>query len=349
MLITDYTRKDDPEHESFVRLLSDITTYEELVVDMRDNLNIPENLETVFKLTLTTNNIGGVSMLRIRSDKDWNASLEAIRHSFGAELQVHCAQDLKRSVQVGGYRSVSSNGRMYKVSNAEKLHARLDFAESGYGANAGLSVARALLEPIKACHPDITYADLWTFAGCVSIEAMGGPNIRWRPGRADAEDGSKCPVDGRLPNADMGSVGKTIQHIRDIFYRMGFNDKEIVALCGAHALGQCHTDRSGYTGPWTRAETTFSNEYFRELLENTWTLKKWDGPEQFEDPTGELMMLPSDMALLWDKDFRRHATTYAENEEIFFKDFAKAFAKLIELGVPAFNRKPWYKPWLFLM
>jgi catalase (peroxidase I) len=42
-----------------------------------------------------------------------------------------------------------------------------------------------------------------------------------------------------------GSQAKTIQHIRDIFGRMGFNDKEAVALCGAHAVGRCHTDRSG--------------------------------------------------------------------------------------------------------
>jgi hypothetical protein len=41
---------------------------------------------------------------------------------------------------------------------------------------------------------------------------------------------------------------------------MGFNDREIVALLGAHALGRCHTDRSGYWGPWTFAENTFSNE-----------------------------------------------------------------------------------------
>jgi hypothetical protein len=27
----------------------------------------------------------------------------------------------------------------------------------------------------------------------------------------------------------------------------------------------------------------------------------------------------------------------------------QAFAKLIELGVPHLDRKPWYKPWLFLM
>jgi hypothetical protein len=46
--------------------------------------------------------------------------------------------------------------------------------ESEHGANAGLAVARDLLEPIKAAHPWISYADLWTLAGAVAIEAMGG-------------------------------------------------------------------------------------------------------------------------------------------------------------------------------
>merc|ERR1711871_703544 len=95
----------------------------------------------------------------------------------------------------------------------------------------------------------------------------------------------------------------TAQHLRDIFNRMGFNDQQIVALSGAHALGRCHEDASGYWGPWTRAETTFSNEYYRLLLEERWTPKKshngkkWAGPSQYEDKTGDLMMLPSDVVL----------------------------------------------------
>ena len=55
---------------------------------------------------------------------------------------------------------------------------------------------------------------------------------------------------------------------------MGFNDQEIVALAGAHSLGRCYTTRSGYSGPWTRSEFTFSNEYYRELIENTWTVSE---------------------------------------------------------------------------
>ena len=44
---------------------------------------------------------------------------------------------------------------------------------------------------------------------------------------------------------------------------------------GAHAVGRCHTDRSGFWGPWSRAESTLSNEYFRLMFEEKWTEKKF--------------------------------------------------------------------------
>jgi hypothetical protein len=49
-------------------------------------------------------------------------------------------------------------------------------AEGGDPANAGLQHARVFLEPVKEKHPWITYADLWTLAGVVAIEEMGGPS-----------------------------------------------------------------------------------------------------------------------------------------------------------------------------
>jgi len=55
--------------------------------------------------------------------------------------------------------------------------------EAEWGANAGLGLARALLEKVKAKHPFISYADLYTLSGVVAIQAMGGPVIPWRPGR----------------------------------------------------------------------------------------------------------------------------------------------------------------------
>jgi len=239
-----------------------------------------------------------------------------------------------------------TSGTFDKMSNtggSDGATIRFD-PEASYGANAGLTLAMAELEPVKKeFGTALSYGDLYTLSGVVAIEAMGGPSIPWRSGRVDAANGSLCTPDGRLPDAEKdvanrGTIAGTVQHLRDIFYRMGFNDQEIVALAGAHALGRCHPSRSGYSGPWTRAPTTFSNAYFTELLDNKWTLKKWDGPVQFEDPTGDLMMLPSDMALIWDSEFRKWVEIYAKDEEKFYADFSKAFQKLEENGVKAFDK-----------
>jgi len=220
--------------------------------------------------------------------------------------------------------------------------------EIEWGANAGLKKAQDMLEPIKQKFPQVSYADLWIFAACVAIEEMGGNKVPFTPGRIDKKKSafsSPCPSwtgathkDGRLPSADMGCPLKTATHLRDIFYRMGFDDREIVALSGAHGLGACHTDRSGFWGPWTRAPTTISTEYFRELLENTWTIKKthkggpWTGPMQYEDPTGELMMLPSDIVLIQDKEFRKYVEMYAKNQDLFLQDFSAVVGKLFAAG-----------------
>jgi len=217
--------------------------------------------------------------------------------------------------------------------------------EVSWGANAGLAYAQSLLEPVKKKFPDVSYADLWIFAACVAIEEMGGNKVPFTPGRVDKKSGADCPSwegathkDGRLPGADMGCPLKTATHLRYIFNRMGFNDQEIVALSGAHGLGACHTDRSGFWGPWTRAPTTISNEYFRELIENTWTIKTthkgkpWTGPMQYEDPTGDLMMLASDIVLTQDKEFKKWVDIYAKDDNKFQKDFAAVVGKLFALG-----------------
>lgn len=52
---------------------------------------------------------------------------------------------------------------------------------------------------------------------------------------------------------------------------MGFNDQEIVALSGAHALGRCHITASGYVGPWTFTPLKFDNAYFSALINVPWT------------------------------------------------------------------------------
>jgi L-ascorbate peroxidase len=98
---------------------------------------------------------------------------------------------------------------------------------------------------------------------------------------------------------------------------MGFNDQEIVALSGAHSLGQAYKDRSGFEGPWTEDKYLFDNSYFIELL---------------GEPKKHLLRLPTDSALLTVPEFRRWVEAYASDKELFFRDYAQAHQKLSELG-----------------
>lgn len=160
--------------------------------------------------------------------------------------------------------------------------------------NAGLGLAMRVLEPIKKKWSFMSFADVWILAGCVAIEASGGPHIPFSYGRMDftTEEalqknshttGSKCPFgDGkfndngsRLPTADRGidpeapkgcpmhiKEKPTIDGIRGPFTRMGFTDKETVCLILlGHQYGRCHPDVSGYENPWYSFDPAHYNIY----------------------------------------------------------------------------------------
>jgi len=163
--------------------------------------------------------------------------------------------------------------------------------------NAGLGFARVELEKIKAKYPKVSYSDLWIFASYVFLEASGGPYIPFCPGRKDAGE-DKAIAPGRLPEAEHGvcpgmdALGRvngwqsTARHVREVFYRQGFNDKDIVALlCGGHVYGRCHTESSGYNGPWVVEPWKFSNEYAADMVNDKWVVvDNKSVPEDLDDP-----------------------------------------------------------------
>ncbi|KAL8232272.1 hypothetical protein R6Q57_002050 [Mikania cordata] len=101
------------------------------------------------------------------------------------------------------------------------------------------------------------------------------------------------PNEGRLPDAKQGS-----SHLRDVFYRMGLSDKDIVALSGGHTLRKAHPERSGFDEkPWTKDPLKFDNSYFVELLKGD---------------SNELLKLPTDKALVEDPKFRCYVELYAK-------------------------------------
>ena len=238
--------------------------------------------------------------------------------------------------------------------------------------NKGLEVARAFLEPIKKKYPGISYSDLWILAAYVAIEHTEGPYIEFLPGRQDIQDSNLAVPAGRLPQAEFGCNGEIDEqgrmvgwenlanHIRNVFNRMGFSDREIVALlCGGHVYGRCHSSYSGYEGVWVEEPTKFSNEYAADMVEDEWICVSNDtlvngkpvdervrpakGKRQYVSKNvgshadnlegTPQMMLASDMVLLWDEEFKVHLEKYAEDEKSLKKDFGAAYKKLTENGV----------------
>ncbi|WRX16247.1 hem peroxidase - like 10 [Theobroma cacao] len=221
---------------------------------------------------------------------------------------------LKIAIDFCGMRSMSS------VAMASSHHVDQEVRNLRGGSRSGRFEGELLLsgsrlsppseeEEVKAKHPKITYADLYQLAGVVAVEVTGGPTIDFVPGRKDS---NSCPREGRLPDAKKGAP-----HLRDIFYRMGLSDKDIVALSGGHTLGRAHPERSGFDGPWTNEPLKFDNSYFVELLKGE---------------SEGLLKLPTDKALLDDPEFCHYVELYAKDEDAFFRDYVESHKKLSELG-----------------
>ena len=207
---------------------------------------------------------------------------------------------------------------------------RFPTGESAHGANAGLAIARGLLQPFKEQHPHVSYADLWALAAVIAIRHTGGPSIPFAAGRKDISAAVEGMAPGRLPDGD-----KDATHIRSIFYRMGLNDEDIVALSGAHTIGRCHSDRSGFDGPWTHSPLRFDNSYFSLLLGCEWqrtTTKTTGKPQMTCKAHPDIMMLTTDHALAMDAAFRPIAERFAKDEGAFHSAFSSAFRRLLENG-----------------
>jgi len=216
-------------------------------------------------------------------------------------------------------------------------NAALRFKETGegaFGANAGLPTnALDLLQPITERYVpgEISHADLWALAANVGIEVMGGPKVPTRFGREDAKSAAESVESqvGRLPDGDKGA-----SHLFDVFYPKGFDDKAIVALSGAHSVGACHADRSGFDGQWTEDKYKFDNTYFTEMVAKAYTATTVEatGNPQYAANKGNTIMLESDLALL-NQPFREYVDEFAGSQGAFFACFAENWQKLQELGV----------------
>jgi len=213
--------------------------------------------------------------------------------------------------------------------------------EINAGPNAGLSKAlTAYLQPIKDKVPTVSWADLIQMASAVAIETVGGPKIDMKYGRVDGIPTETQPPPFGLPGVCFDE--DPVKHLKYVFYKYGMDDKDIVALSGAHTLGRAFQDRSGTvkeasTGPftaytkrgcpemgksmtaggrsWTKNWTKFDNSYFTDMAKN--------------DP--ETVAFPTDKCLMTAPEFKQHFEAFKDQSK-FFAAYAASHKKLSELG-----------------
>jgi hypothetical protein len=107
----------------------------------------------------------------------------------------------------------------------------------------------------------LSRADFWHLAAHRAIikTADGNIDMIYQGGRSDPKQ-EKPHFPNRLPQAfgwsEMQRVAK----------RNGMSDVSAAALIGAHTLGGCHPQTSGYQGTWDPTPFTFDSEFWKALL-----------------------------------------------------------------------------------
>jgi hypothetical protein len=170
--------------------------------------------------------------------------------------------------------------------------------------NGGLLRVINLLQPIYERHnSSIGRADFWQLAANVAI-ASSLPTgailqLPTRFGRKDSKFATKlCNNNFGLPDAE-----KSHFHTTAVFQnRMGFSQRDITALMGAHTLGRADTAESGYDGAWVNRNFDFDNSYYRDIIGRPWVRETSENglKHMWRDPGTGLLMLNTDMALAFE-------------------------------------------------
>lgn len=122
--------------------------------------------------------------------------------------------------------------------------------EVGSGANVGLRRAVDAVAKVNQ-ETGVGYAGLFALAGAAAVEFSGEPIIEVELGRKDAAEGDRTGALLRFT--------ARIPELRRRFAARGYDDRDLVALSGAHTLGRAFNGVFPYSG---RIATSSINDYF---------------------------------------------------------------------------------------
>ena len=156
------------------------------------------------------------------------------------------------------------------------------------------------------------YLQSWSI---VAIKETGGPDLteHHKIGRVDATSEEDLEGADAIPDPDKGASA-----FRDLFYKKGFSDKDLVALSYVYMFGVFKT---AYQRSYTN-HSVFSNAYY-----------------QFLANSNKSHNHSLDKILLGDAALKEYVELFAENKKEFHNAFTDAYLKLHTLGN---DDKPFY-------
>ena len=101
------------------------------------------------------------------------------------------------------------------------------------------------------------------------------------------------------------------------FDTMGLLPEEYVAIMGSYTLGFASDENKGKTGRWTMNPYVFDNSYFQEVLVGH---------------SSKYLKTEGDLKLLHNPELKEWVEKYAEDQDLFFENYASAHVKISERG-----------------
>ena len=226
-------------------------------------------------------------------------------------------------------------------------------------SNAGLSEALFYVSKLVARFPFVSFADMTQIVAAIIHEERGSNELPFTPGRRDFHEAAaeercapnRLPPKFVAPDNSSASMEPLMESIffkfakyfpsedttpEDGVYSEGFVEK-LVAAMGGHALGGMHYDNSGASGRFTAAPDVFDNEYYRNLVELPWTRYENESNGDVVFSSGALMLLASDIAMLYNAQTKAVVETFAQNNTAFLEVYTKSWAELVQNGLPQYS------------
>jgi len=155
----------------------------------------------------------------------------------------------------------------------------------------------------------LSNSDLIQLGGYAAVEYCGGPAMIFNMGRQDVEnegDAIQHAAENHAGSLVMQGLAQT-----------DLSPEEFVALMGSFTLGFNGVEKKGPHTRWCMNPYVFDNTYFQEVLLR-------DQSKYFKSE--------ADLKLVQNAHLKTWVEAYAQDEELFFRNFAKAFVRVSETG-----------------